>query len=131
MRIRSASFILATALCAACAVTPTNAGPPLLLAASEKEPDVIWVERETMIPNEVGDPHKVHGLFACYRAPASAPAAPRCFMAQYAWRPEDLNWPGRAVMRDGELLLVSPPVASTPAATAPEQQPATSPPHVP
>jgi len=89
-------------------------GPPQPLAIDPAmNPDVFWLVRQIDTakegPNSTFSSMPIYGLFACYRAPASKPGLPACYLAQYIHRPEDLAWPGGVYMApNGTLKPISP-----------------------
>lgn len=99
-----------------------RAGPPTPLLITEKEnPEVIWITRMVTTP----EGKTYHGLFACYRRPVSMPGAPRCYLAEYSWRHDDLEWPGAVPLQD-RVLAEPMPVNSASSPRAAPMQPSSS-----
>ncbi len=118
--IGSIAFLATVALATSCStletlrptapVATTKTGSPTPFLVPEKEnPDVIWFVRATDGKDSNGDTKTMYGLFACYRGPPAAPGA-KCYMAQYSWKMEDLNWPGET--QQAVAIVAAQPVAT-------------------
>jgi hypothetical protein len=96
-------LLLAAVMLTSCATTYSGAGAPVALQIQGEAPEIIWVTRSLsgmQVTQQDGSPVELKGsaLFACYRAPASAPAAPKCYMAEHVWTMHDLMFPIPAVV---------------------------------
>jgi len=99
MRIVVLILVLVSPLMLSGCLSETRAKAPVVVGVQGENPDVIWMIREFMV--EEGD--VFYGLFACYRRPVSEMGPPRCYLAETAGDVENLSWPGRVRLRDGEL----------------------------
>jgi hypothetical protein len=101
-----AATLLFTSGCAGITPPVTAGAPHVLQVAENSNPDVLWIVRPVQPQSlTLGGGTQLFGLFACYRSPT--PAAPKCFLAETSWKPEDLQWPGAYMLtRTGELKKI-------------------------
>lgn len=99
MRTVVVLLVLACQILVVGCLSETRAKAPMVVGVQGENPDVIWMIREFV----VDDGDVFYGLFACYRRPLSDMGPPRCYLAETAGDVENLSWPGRVRVHDGEI----------------------------